>query len=71
MITGTLPFDASSSQSLYKKICAGQYITPSSISTELADLLACILVVDPNKLSSKATILWAKLQTNINFNNRD
>ncbi|KAF0695284.1 Aste57867_13901 [Aphanomyces stellatus] len=48
MTVGKIPFDAKSTQALYKKILAGAFEIPTSISAELRDLLTNILVVDSN-----------------------
>lgn len=49
MLVGCLPFDDDDIQCLYKKILIGEFVIPSSLSSEAIDLLKKILEVDPKK----------------------
>ena len=49
MVCGYLPFEDSNTNTLYKKILAGDYQFPKFISGEARDLIKGILNVDPDK----------------------
>lgn len=49
LVSGFLPFEDPNTAALYKKILAGDYRPPKYISSEVKDLIRCILEVDPKK----------------------
>ena len=49
MLVGCLPFDDDDIQCLYKKILIGEFVLPSTLSSESIDLLKRILLVVPKK----------------------
>lgn len=64
MVCGYLPFEDSNTSNLYKKILSGSYVLPPFISSDLKDLLGCILCVDPEKRYDISKILshpWCRL----------
>jgi len=66
MLTGTLPFKASSFNELQKFIMGGKYKVPPQISAEAQNLLQKILVVNPRDRLTKEEILnhpWLVLST--------
>ncbi|MES1908068.1 MAG: hypothetical protein MHM6MM_001074 [Cercozoa sp. M6MM] len=56
LLCGSLPFDDDNIPRLFSKIKAGQYRIPSFISSEAADLIARMIVVDPVKRITVAGI---------------
>ena len=48
MVCGYLPFEDSNTNTLYKKILAGDYSFPKFISNDAKDLIKGVLNVDPN-----------------------
>jgi serine/threonine protein kinase len=46
-LTGQYPFDASSCDELYEKICKGKYTLPKSMSEGAQSLLSKMLLKDP------------------------
>ena len=49
LVCGYLPFEDPNTSCLYKKILNADYKTPNYISTEVKDLIHCILTTDPEK----------------------
>ena len=49
LICGFLPFEDSDTSKLYKKILKGRYSVPSFISLEAEDLIANLLVQNPQE----------------------
>ena len=49
LIAGYLPFDDENVSALYRKVMAGKYKCPRSMSPPIRDLIARMLVVDPSK----------------------
>ncbi|ETV95191.1 CAMK/CAMKL/AMPK protein kinase [Aphanomyces invadans] len=49
MTVGKIPFEAKSTDALYKKVLVGTFDLPATLSSELRDLLQAILVVDANE----------------------
>lgn len=47
MICGFLPFEHANTSALYKKIIAGEYVTPPFLSREAKDLVKKLLTTDP------------------------
>eukprot|EP00930_Biecheleria_cincta_P043964 TRINITY_DN30166_c0_g1_i1.p1 TRINITY_DN30166_c0_g1~~TRINITY_DN30166_c0_g1_i1.p1 ORF type:complete len:360 (-),score=57.65 TRINITY_DN30166_c0_g1_i1:167-1204(-) len=56
MLTGTLPFDASSPESIVKLIKKGRYALPGFLSQDAKDLLTQLLVIDPKSRISMSEI---------------
>jgi 5'-AMP-activated protein kinase catalytic alpha subunit len=48
MLCGYLPFEDPVTANLYKKIIAGDFHIPKSISSNGRELIKCILNTDPN-----------------------
>jgi serine/threonine protein kinase len=48
MLTGTVPFDGSTFQSIGKRVLHGKYYLPDYISTDCRNLLSKTLVLDSN-----------------------
>ena len=73
MLVGCLPFDDDDIQCLYKKILIGEFVLPSTLSSESIDLLKRILQVDPKKritLSGIKKHKWFNLvKTNLHIGN--
>ena len=73
MLVGCLPFDDDDIQCLYKKILIGEFVLPSTVSSESIDLLKRILQVDPKKritLSGIKKHKWFNLvKTNLHIGN--
>lgn len=57
MLTGRFPFNDNTPRRLFARISAGRYSAPSYLSTEAADLLSKMLVVDPAKRLAAGDIL--------------
>lgn len=49
LVCGFLPFEDQNTSNLYKKILAGEFIIPDFLSKDVKDLIAKILVTDPEK----------------------
>jgi len=49
MLCGHLPFDDDRMHQLYRKIERGEYLIPSHVSPDAADLIRALLQVDPDK----------------------
>lgn len=49
MLVGCLPFDDDDIQNLYKKILIGEFVLPSTLSSEAIDLIKRLLTVEPKK----------------------
>ena len=66
MVCGYLPFEDPNTSKLYKKILAGEYEFPKSISNEAKDLIRSILTTDPEKRITIPQIknhIWYKMHT--------
>lgn len=63
MVCGYLPFEDPNTSKLYKKILAGEFEMPKSISNEVRDLIRGILTTDPEKritISQIKNHVWFK-----------
>ena len=56
ILSGRLPFDATSMNELYEKIAKGKYSCPSHFSQEAVHLISRMLVTDPKKRATLAEI---------------
>ena len=56
MLTGNLPFDHPNTTILYKKIMAGDYAIPETVSPQARELISGMLATDPRKRFSIAQI---------------
>ncbi|KAI9136262.1 kinase-like domain-containing protein, partial [Paraphysoderma sedebokerense] len=56
LLSGRLPFDATTMPKLYEKIAAGDYRCPSHFSSEACHLIGRMLTVDPRKRATLAEI---------------
>ena len=66
MLTGSLPFEGSRSEKLYKKITEGIYSVPNFLSAEAKDMIKGLLNTDPNKRFSIENIKkhsWYNIRT--------
>lgn len=66
LTTGTFPFKANHSNELYLKIQKGNYFIPSTLSTDLHQLITSMLTLDPQKrptASEAQNFQWFKEKT--------
>ena len=56
MICGFLPFEHRDTGALYKKIIAGDYVTPPFLSRDAKDIMKRLLTTDPHRRWSLAQI---------------
>lgn len=57
MLCGYLPFDDEDLTNLYSKILKGEFVIPSHVSKEAADLIRKILKTDPSERTSLKDII--------------
>ncbi|CAH7305753.1 sperm motility kinase 2B [Phodopus roborovskii] len=57
MVVGKVPFDALTTADLRRKVVAGKYAVPSSLSEELRDLLSLLMTVNPNLRPTVAEVM--------------
>jgi serine/threonine protein kinase len=49
MLTGAVPFPATSHHELYTKVMKGQYTLPEGLSNFAVNLINCLIRVDPKQ----------------------
>lgn len=70
MLCGCLPFEGSTTQSLYIKILSGEYSTPSYLSQGAKDVLKALLTVNPDdRITIEELITYPWIQKNWALNN--
>lgn len=69
LLSGRLPFDASTMSELYDRISKGVYVTPSHFSPEASHLISRMLTVDPRQRATLEEVIQHEW-TNTSFSER-